>query len=327
MMHTRIGTDINKAIELLTQDEVVAIPTETVYGLAANALSGKAVLKIFETKERPQFNPLIVHIRSWEEVSRYASAIPDIAHRLARKFVPGPLTFLLRKKEIIPDLVTAGSEFVAIRVPKHPLTQTLLEGLPFPIAAPSANQFGYISPTLPEHVMDSLGGKIPYILDGGPANVGLESTIIGFNEEEEVIVYRAGGLSVDSLEKEIGQTISDLHRESVSKPKSSGQLKSHYAPGIALYIGDIPALSHQFTGKRIASIQFKNRYPIDPEIDQYVLSADGDLNNAAAQLFKTMREIDQKDYDVILAEVFPSEGLGAAINDRLYRAQAIFKTE
>jgi len=174
-MQTITGTNIIKAKQFLNTGEVVAIPTETVYGLAANALDTAAVIKIFEVKNRPSFNPLIVHCDSWQAAQNYVEHIPVKANLLAENFTPGPLTFLLPKKNNIPDLVTAGSEKVAIRVPNHPLTLSLLQSLDFPLAAPSANPFGYISPTTAKHVWESLNGKIPYILDGGAAKVGLES--------------------------------------------------------------------------------------------------------------------------------------------------------
>ena len=187
-----IGTALSTAIELLRRDEVVAIPTETVYGLAGNALYPKAIASIFEIKNRPRFDPLIVHASSVERLSQYANAFPEAARRLADQFMPGPLTLLLDKAAIIPDLVTAGSPRVALRVPNHPLTLSLLQQLDFPLAAPSANPFGYISPTTAQHVADQLGSQIPYILDGGPCQVGVESTIVGF-EDGQAVVYRKGG--------------------------------------------------------------------------------------------------------------------------------------
>ena len=177
-MHTITGTDIEKAKQFLMNGELVAIPTETVYGLAANALNEEAVIKIFEVKNRPSFNPLIIHCDSWQTAQQYVQQVPEKAHLLAEKFTPGPLTFLLAKRNIIPDLVTAGSEKVAIRIPNHPLALALLQSLDFPLAAPSANPFGYISPTTAAHVFENLNEKIPYILDGGSATIGLESTIM-----------------------------------------------------------------------------------------------------------------------------------------------------
>lgn len=323
-METLTGTDIEKARELLEQGHLVAIPTETVYGLAANALDPEAVLKIFEAKQRPQFNPLIVHISDWAEAQHYVSHIPRTAHLLAKEFTPGPLTFLLPKKDMIPDIITSGSPFVALRVPAHPVCRALLSRLPFPLAAPSANEFGYISPTLAIHVQQSLNGKVAYILDGGPATVGLESTIIGFDDAEGVIVHRVGGLSIERIEALTGKKALIPVRTQDQAPLTSGQLKSHYAPHTALYTGDIQALAGQFPGKKIASISFSKTYPLD-QVQQFVLSPEGSLTEAAGNLFRVMREIDALHADIILAEIFPDEGLGRAINDRLDRARAVFK--
>jgi L-threonylcarbamoyladenylate synthase len=323
-METLTGNDINKAQALLEEGRLVAIPTETVYGLAANALDPEAVVRIFEAKQRPQFNPLIVHISDWTEAHHYVTDIPATAHRLAQQFTPGPLTFLLPKKDIIPDIITAGSPLVALRVPAHPVCRALLSRLSFPLAAPSANEFGYISPTLAAHVQQSLPGKVDYILDGGPATVGLESTIIGFGAQEQVIVYRVGGLSIEALEAVLGEKVTIAEQIQEQAPLTSGQLKSHYAPNTALYTGDIVALTSQFQGKKIASISFSNTYQL-PEVQQFVLSPGHSLAEAAGNLFRVMREIDTLDVDIILAELFPDEGLGRAINDRLNRARAIFK--
>lgn len=322
-MQTIIGKQIEAAAQLLAAGQLVAIPTETVYGLAANALDPEAVLKIFEAKNRPQFNPLIVHIKNWEEASAYATDIPEIAQRLAEHFCPGPLTFLLPKKNIIPDLVTAGSPLVALRVPNHPTALALLSTLDFPLAAPSANEFGYISPTTAQHVYDSLAGKINYILDGGTTEVGVESTIIGFSPEGQVIIHRVGGIAIESIEAVLGQACIQSMKGNAVSPQTSGQLKSHYAPHTELYIGTVPELAAQFEGKKIVSIHFCQSYPAYADkVQQFVLSTSGDLKEAARQLFSTMRLIDQLGADIIIAERFPDEGLGKAINDRLQRAQA-----
>ena len=205
-----IGKDIQKAKDFLEKDELVAIPTETVYGLAANALNPIAVAKIFEAKERPTFDPLIVHTHSLQEVYKFVTNIHPALLKLAEAFWPGPLTLLLPKKEIIPSLVTSGLDRVGVRVPNHSLTLDLLSQLNFPLAAPSANPFGYISPTTAMHVEKQLGTKIPYILDGGSCEVGLESTIVG-EENGEIIIYRLGGLSVDEIETIVGKVSMQLN--------------------------------------------------------------------------------------------------------------------
>lgn len=238
-MQTEIGKDIQKASAFLREGSPVAVPTETVYGLAGNALDTDSVLKIFEIKNRPFFDPLIVHLKNIDEVEKYTLAFPDQAQRLAEKFWPGPLTLLLPKNNLISDLVTAGSDRVALRVPAHPLTHELLEALDFPLAAPSANPFGYISPTTAEHVYKQLGGKITYILDGGPCRVGLESTIAGFEGESgQVVIYRPGGVSAEEIEKYCGPVIYASERLEKG-PEAPGMLKSHYAPRTPLFIVDL----------------------------------------------------------------------------------------
>ncbi len=321
-MHTEIGTDIKTAVEWLINGEVVAIPTETVYGLAGNALNEDSVLKIYEAKNRPSFNPLIVHIKSWDEAGEYAQKIPVKAKLLASAFTPGPLTFLLHKKDIIPDLVTAGSDKVAIRIPNHPLALKLLNSIDFPLAAPSANPFGYISPVTAQHVLEGLNGKIPYILDGGAANVGLESTIIGFDENENVLLYRTGGISAEQIEEVVNEKVTVAKLSSEENPETAGQLKSHYAPHTPLYVGDIYELKKHFAGKRIATISFTNQFEGVDEARQFILSDSGSIDEAAKNLFTVLRLTDKLKVDVILAEKFPDEGIGRAINDRLGRAQA-----
>ena len=321
-MDTITGTDIERAKQFLVNGELIAIPTETVYGLAANALNEEAVIKIFEVKNRPSFNPLIVHCASWQTAQQYVQKVPAKAHLLAEKFTPGPLTLLLTKKDSIPDLVTAGSEKVAIRIPDHPLTLALLESLDFPLAAPSANPFGYISPTTAAHVIENLNGKIPYILDGGSASIGVESTIIGFDENDKVLLYRSGGISMEEIEKVINEKIIQAPSSPQKNPETSGQLKSHYAPHTPLYIGNIDQLKNEFAGKKIATISFtKNIEGIESGYE-FILSPKGNLHEAASNLFASLRKIDQLNADVILSESFPNKGIGRAINDRLSRAKA-----
>ena len=221
-----IGTDILKAKNLLEHGELVAIPTETVYGLAGNALNASAVAKIFSVKNRPAFDPLIVHVPNVNAVYEYVAEIPEKAYALAQRFWPGPLTLLLQKKSIIPDLVTAGLETVGVRCPDHPLTQDLLKILSFPLAAPSANPFGYVSPTTPAHVDEQLGDKIKYILDGGKCEVGIESTIVGM-ENGEVVVYRMGGLSTEEIESVVGNVKIQTHSSSNPAHRDSWIVITH----------------------------------------------------------------------------------------------------
>lgn len=323
-MHTETGVDIQKAATLLQEGNVVAIPTETVYGLAANALNADAVLKIYEVKQRPQFNPLIVHVSSWKQALQFVEQVPVEAELLAKTCWPGPVTLLLNKKNNIPDLVTAGSNRVAIRIPNHPLTLQLLQQLDFPVAAPSANPSGYVSPTTAQHVFQNLEGKIPYILDGGACTVGVESTIVGWNEQGETEIYRLGGIGVEAIEQVLGKSV-HVKQSITENPDAPGQLKSHYATHTPLYLGHIPELIKQFEGKRILLINLSKTVEPVPADQQLILSPNGTLEEAAKNLFGILREADLLQADVILAEKMPDEGLGRAINDRLSRAQFVMK--
>ncbi|MFZ6013944.1 MAG: L-threonylcarbamoyladenylate synthase [Bacteroidota bacterium] len=310
------GKDINKAKELLEQGELVAIPTETVYGLAGNALNLSAITKIFETKNRPQFDPLIVHVKDVSAVERYVVSLPGPARILAENFWPGPLTLLLPKKDIIPDLVTSGMDTVGVRCPNHELTQALLHELDFPLAAPSANPFGYVSPTKPEHVEEQLGDKIQYILDGGNCPVGIESTIVGF-ENGVPMIYRMGGLSLEQIEHIVGKVTVQAH--SSSNPKAPGQLKSHYAPRKKIIVGNLEQLMQKYPAHQSGLLTFQHDFnsPF-----QFILSPSGSLEEAAQHLFTALRELDKMPVEVILAEFVPNHGIGRAINDRLKRAAA-----
>lgn len=316
-MITTIGTDISRAAALLMQGQLVAIPTETVYGLAGNATDAEAVARIFEAKQRPRFNPLIMHLPSLEAAGRYVTEIPEALQKIAHAFSPGPVSFLLPKTNLVPDIITAGSDRVVIRIPAHPMALELLREVDFPLAAPSANPFGYVSPVTAQHVYDGLHGRIPYILDGGTCTVGLESTIIGM-EEGELVVYRVGGLSAEDIASVSGMRprYSLLHQ----RPDTPGQLRSHYAPSKPLILGDPARLLPSYQAKKVAVISFRTSYP-----EAYIcktLSGSGNLPEAAAHLFTVLRELDRSDAEIILAERFPEEGLGVAINDRLGRASA-----
>lgn len=315
-----IGKDIKRAKEILSNSDVVGIPTETVYGLAANAFDERAVAKIFSVKNRPSFDPLIVHTGNVDSMQDFVAEIPEQAKILAKKFMPGPLTLLLPKKEIISDMVTSGLPRVAIRIPNHPLTQELLNSLSFPVAAPSANPFGYISPTTAQHVEDQLGDKVKYILDGGPCHVGVESTILGF-EDGHPTIFRKGGLAIEAIEELIGEV--QVRAHSSSNPKSPGMLKSHYAPGCPVLIGTIKELLKEHSGKRIGVISFRDKYEEVEDKLNITLSKDGDFTEAARHLFSGMRLLDKYQPEIILAELLPEKGLGRAINDRLRRAASL----
>jgi len=314
-----IGKSIDIAKQLLEKGELVAIPTETVYGLAGNALNEVAVLEIFKVKNRPQFDPLIVHVPNLEKAKELVEYFPEKAEKLAAQFWPGPLTLLLKKKPHIPDLVTSGLDTVGVRCPNHALTLSLLHQLSFPLAAPSANPFGYISPTRPEHVNEQLGEKINYILDGGECVVGIESTIVGF-ENDLPAVYRLGGLSIEKIESVIGKVSVELNTS--SNPHAPGQLKSHYAPKKKMKLGNLDELIELYGTKRVGVLTFQKQMAQIDIQNQVALSADGNLEEAAQRLFSSLRTLDKKDVDIILAEEVPDMGLGKAINDRLQRAAA-----
>lgn len=312
-----IGKDILQAKIFLEQSQVVAIPTETVYGLAGNAFDDKAVARIFQVKNRPTFDPLIVHTNNLDKLQSFVSHFPEKAKILASAFWPGPLTLVLPRTSRISDLVTSGMDTVGVRIPDHPLTRQLLEILDFPLAAPSANPFGYISPTQAAHVQAQLGERIPYILDGGNAEIGIESTIIGFSEEDPV-VYRLGGISLEAIEEVIGKV--EVQSYSTSNPLAPGMLMSHYAPRKPLYIQDFPELLTQFKPEKIGVLAFKNKIEAIPAENQIVLSAEGDFPEAARHLFAGLRKLDALPIQAIFAELLPEMELGRAINDRIRRA-------
>lgn len=320
ILNTIIGHNIITAADYLRQDHLVAIPTETVYGLAANALKEQAVVKIFETKRRPRFNPLILHSYAPDILQHYADFTPA-ALSLARAAMPGPLALLLPKKETVPDILTAGSAKVVVRIPNHSMSLELLQMVGFPLAAPSANPFGYISPTTAQHVYKNFAGKLPYILDGGPCRVGVESTIAEIMDDH-ILIHRNGGMAIEEIHEITGLEIISAPKQSTL---TSGKLKSHYAPGKPLHTGEIEDLHRQYRGQKIAVVSFFHDYSYLQGVDSFVLSPEKSLIVAAAKLFQTLRNIDTGHYDLILAELFPDTGLGKAINDRLQRAQWIHK--
>lgn len=315
-----ISKDLHTAKHFLETNYVIGIPTETVYGLAANAYNEEVVAKIFEAKNRPNFDPLIVHTHHIDELNLFTHSIHPKLLQLAKAFWPGPLTLLLPKNNTIPDIVTSGLDRVGVRIPNHKLTLELLKSLNFPLAAPSANPFGYISPTSANHVEKQLGDKIPFILDGGNCSIGLESTIVG-EENNEIKIYRLGGLSIDEIEKEIGPVTIELNQS--SNPKAPGQLKSHYAPKVPLIVGDIDELVKQHTNKKIGILAFGKYDSINVNTTIKNLSDSENLNEAAINLFKYLRELDEMPLDIILTSYLPNKNLGLAINDRLKRAGGI----
>lgn len=313
-----ISTSSRDAAALLNQNEIVAIPTETVYGLAGNAYSEKALKKIFELKKRPFYNPLIVHIKSGADLNQIASEIPEKAKLLADVFWPGPLTLVLKRQRTIPDLVTAGKDTVAVRVPNHPVALALLEQLNFPLAAPSANPFGSISPTKAEHVANYFATSSLTVLEGGECRSGIESTIIGF-EDESAVLYRLGSITIEEIEAVIGSLKIKTHKGEA--PLAPGMLSKHYAPTTTTVLTEtISQALVLFDTKRIGLLTYQDHFENKNIVAHEILSPTGDLTEAASQLYNALHKLDQLELDVIIAERFPDHGLGRTINDRLERA-------
>jgi len=312
-MSAVIGTDLKLAADFLKQGKLVSIPTETVYGLAANAFNTEAVLSVFKAKDRPQFDPLIVHTHHIDEVKKFA-IIPNELLSIAENLWPGPLTLLVPKKEIINPIITAGSDLVAIRIPNHALTLELLKTLPFPLVAPSANPFGYVSPTTAQHVYNNLADKIDYILDGGACQMGIESTIIGFNDGH-IVVNRLGSISNEKIAELTNLTIIQKTQNN-SNPAAPGMLDKHYSPRVKLKIVD--GFSKINTVQPYALIHFG----MINQNAQYSLqlSANRDIDDAAKNLFSILRELDTLPITEAYIQLLPENGLGKAINDRLKRA-------
>jgi len=307
------------AIALLRRGNPVALPTETVYGLAADALKAEAVARIFEAKERPRFDPLIVHLpdRAWlERVARIENDSSALVERLIAQFWPGPFTIVLPRREIVPDIVTAGLDTVAVRISAHPVFAEIIRAFDSPLAAPSANRFGRVSPTSAQHVLDELDGRIPLVVDAGPTEHGIESTIIA-PRNGRIEVLRRGPISEKQL-TEFGEVIVPELTQNVEAP---GQLPIHYAPRTALILLESAGSFVADPGKRCGLLSWKSSMtPAFMEIRR--LSERQNLSEAAANLFGYLRELDNLDLDLIVAEKLPEDGLGAAINDRLRRATA-----
>lgn len=320
---------ITRAAEVLRDGGIVGMPTETVYGLAANALDPAAVAKVFEAKERPSFDPLIVHVPSLERAAELAE-FNVLANRLAQAFWPGPLTLVLPRHHdtsglpIVPDLVTAGLDSVGLRMPAHPVAQVLLHASGLVLAAPSANRFGSISPTTAQHVVEELGDRIDLVLDGGTCTRGLESTVVRV-QSKRVEVLRLGALPVEQIEEVVGSV--EVKPPSSSPGRSAkpspGMVDRHYAPRTKmLYVATLEELNALEKAGRMGLIGF-GELPGDLQGFAVIrnLSKD-DLSEAAAGLFQTLRELDAMGLERIVAMALPDVGLGRAINDRLKRGSA-----
>jgi L-threonylcarbamoyladenylate synthase len=312
---------IAAAAEAIRHGGLVAFPTETVYGLGANALDARAVARIFEAKARPSFDPLIVHVASLAGLPRVAEAGDPRVAALAARFWPGPLTLVLPRRPAVPEIVTSGLATVGVRVPAHPAARALLVAAGTPIAAPSANPFGYVSPTTAAHVAERLGDAVDLILDGGPCHVGVESTILSLASEPP-LVLRPGGVSLEELEHALGRPLEIA--SSAERPLAPGQLLQHYATTTPLRVVDGPPAAGLGTGLRVGLVAFAP--PRAASVAGFaaveVLAPDGSLATAATNLFAALRRLDALGLDLILAERCPEHGLGRAIMDRLRRAAA-----
>lgn len=316
-MQTKVGHDIQIAAELLRTNQLVAIPTETVYGLAGNIFSGTAIQQIYAVKQRPADNPLIVHVPNTAILAEIVTAIPKEAELLLEAFAPGPLTLLLPKKKQVSDLVTAGLPDVAIRIPNHQLTLDLLVEVGLPLAAPSANPYTYISPTSAMHVFQMLNGKIPYILDGGPCKYGLESTIIGFPDGVPTL-FRKGAISIEEIEDKIGK----IRLATSGKTVAPGMHTKHYSPKTKLIVTNDPDQDiSKYADKQIGLITYNNYSSLLRNEHQVLLCQHDDFKAAGANLYAAMHLMDSRNYDVIIVRAFPGSGIGLSINDRLSRAK------
>ena len=307
-----------RAVELLEKREPVALPTETVYGLAANALDPMAVAKIFEAKERPNFDPLIVHLPGCDWLDRVAAVRDDerqLIGKLADRFWPGPLTIVLLKREIIPDIVTAGLDTVAVRISSHPVFAQVIDVFGRPLAAPSANRFGRVSPTTAQHVRDELDGRLPLIVDAGPTAHGIESTIVAVRDGK-IHILRRGPVTTEQLSK-FGKIDIAAPIGKVSVP---GQLPTHYAPRTPLCLIESAGAFLPEENQRVGLLAWNSAKSAKDFAVVRCLSERQDFRQAAANLFSYLRELDQSDLDLIVAERVPLHGLGAAIMDRLQRA-------
>ncbi|MBI1184504.1 threonylcarbamoyl-AMP synthase [bacterium] len=315
-MHLKIGKDLDLARRLIMDGELVAIPTETVYGLAANAFNEEAVARIFEVKKRPKFDPLIVHCAHLQAAAELAKEWPEPLQQLAEKFWPGPLTLVVEKQDKIPDLVTAGLPTVGLRVPAHPLTLDLLYILDVPLAAPSANPFTYVSPTTPFHVLQQLGDDIPYILDGEACTVGIESTIVRYNGKA-IEILRLGGLSTESIAETVDCEV--LVKSGENGQNVPGSFKKHYSNSKRIVLFENGELLPR-AGKNEAILFFNKPANMPENSRWFYLTENNDTHVAAAQLFGKLRELDQPEIETIYIEKAPATGLGPAINERLGRA-------
>lgn len=319
--------ELRELAQVLATGNLVAMPTETVYGLAANALDVAACRKIFEVKGRPLIDPLIVHVTGPDHAAKLAD-INGAAAKLMERFWPGPLTIVLRKHAILPDIISAGLPTVALRCPRHPLARKLLFACGLPLAAPSANRFGYVSPTCVEHVVAGLGGRIGYVLDGGPCSIGLESTIVGMADPEKPVLFRPGAISREELSEALGVEVALPKPHLDNAPADApGMLKRHYSPLTPLVLFDDHSETPVGTETTGGAVVFFARpqdalpsWAVGREI--FWFSENGDAGEAARNVFSLLRLLDGRGYPRIFVQRAPASGIGEAINDRLGRAAA-----
>ena len=326
---------IHIAANIIRKGGLVAFPTETVYGLGADAFNPKAVLKLFKAKKRPLDNPPIVHVENIGDVHRLAEQVPPKAERLMKEFWPGPLTLVFKRSETVPDVTVAGLDTIAVRMPQHPVALALIRESRCPIAAPSANLAGKPSPTSAEHVFDDLNGRIDAILDGGPTRIGVESTVLDLSVDP-VLVLRPGGTSLEALRRVLGEV--KLHpfvvaekELAVEKSRSPGMKHRHYAPKAPLIVveGSIAAVmatvkslitSYWLQDKRVGVLATaETSWAYEADVVKS-LGSRRNMDGMAANLFRVLREFDEENVDVILAESVSTEGLGLAVMNRLRKA-------
>lgn len=315
---------IQKADHLLKQGELVVIPTETVYGLAADAMNPKALQKIFTLKGRPIDHPLIVHVHEHADLQEWACDIPDTAYHLIKAFWPGPLTLILKKQLGVPSIVTGGQESIGLRSPDHPLTQQLLVQFKGGLAAPSANRFGHISPTKAEHVIEEFKDKTPFIIDGGPCQMGVESTILSLIDEPTLL--RPGSISIREIEEVLRHSILSQQKENTKKIKVSGALDSHYAPSTPLILGSLEQLSKEIEThleEDVVLIYHSQKPILSHTRIQYLTLPRDDAKAYAHELYTTLRQADHYQAKTIFIEKPPNTIEWAAIQDRLSRAAQI----
>jgi L-threonylcarbamoyladenylate synthase len=315
------SASIRLAGSIIQAGGLVAFPTETVYGLGCDAMNADAAARVFEAKQRPYFDPLIVHIASLTQLDVVIDSLPALGRRLIDAFWPGPLTLVLPKRPAIPDLITAGLSTVAVRMPNHLVAQALIEEAGTPIAAPSANLFGYVSPTTAQHVAHGLGRNVDLILDGGPCPVGVESTIVSLAGPRPELL-RPGSITIEQLSAVIGPL--QFHSSTQDRPIAPGQLASHYATHTPVTILASPGDRSDLEGDARAGLLLFSA--ADEKAARFaaveVLSATGDLKEAARRLFASLRRLDSLDLERIYVEPCKEEGLGIAIMDRLRRCAA-----